>query len=309
MYRITLAFIAITTAAHAKPLALPQDALETWVPDSWMVANENGMTAVASPNQAASAFFVSKPIRDLDVAYKKLGDVIKPIIPGIQFGKPSRTTIGGLSAIMIKGVAELAGEGGETVTLEATIVVVATPNQRALYAGTIVHAEHASAYDATLTKIIAGLSRPQQKAAGKPGPNLCWEFKGHPNGWRSQSWKGVKFLLPAEWRHQASEDPDTGTPVLQISHEDGSSVVVFAVASNSAAEAWAVVEQAADYRLGKPAQGSVSGQPALCARGSGGGTTDAVVMHKGSSALVMLSRGAGDGAANRAILGSVRWSQ
>jgi hypothetical protein len=305
--RLALAIIlALASTADARTIKLDKDGLTAWVPDGWTVANPDAATTTATaPNNGASATFLTQPIRDLDLAYKNLSPLMRQMLPTIQFGQAQRTTVANLAAIQVGAVADVATQQGN-LKFEAHIIVLITPGQRALYVITVVQAENAAAFDGPIRKILGGLA--QAAGAGQPSApkdNPCWEMKGQPNGWSRRDWNGVSFLLPPGWSATEGKNPDTDAPFLQIAAQDGSSILMFPFAAARHDAAWqALGGQLSAYGVGEAQLGEVAGQRALCARGS---ASDAVVFHKGGTALAMLARAASDPSAMRGILGSIRW--
>jgi hypothetical protein len=296
-------------AADARNIKLDKDGLTAWVPDQWKVETTEALTLATAPNGAASAVFISQPIRDLELAYKNMPTVVKAMMPSIQFGQAQRGMVANLSAIAVNGIADVTNDTG-TTKIEVNIVVLITPGQRALYLITMAQAENARQYDGAIRKILAGLAPAAgggaAPAAQAPAENPCWEMKGQPNGWSKQSWHGVTYLLPRGWSASEGKDDNTDSRFLQIANpQDGSAILVFTFASPRPDQAWqAVAPQLAAYAVGDAAWGSVVGERALCAKGS---ASDAVMFHHGQSALFMLSKAGGDPSTTRGILGSMRW--
>jgi hypothetical protein len=297
-------------AASARTIKLDKDGLTAWVPDQWKVETADAMVLASAPNNGATALFISQPVRDLDLAYKNMPAVVKAMMPSIQFGKAQRVAVANLSAILVSGIADVTNDTG-TMKIEANIVVLITPGQRALYLITMVQAENASQFDGAIRKILssvaqaAGGSAPAQGPAA-PAENPCWEMKGQPNGWAKQTWHGVSYLLPRDWSASEGKNPDTDEKYLQIANQDdGSAILVFTYAAPKQDAAWkALSPQFQPYGLGDVAWGAVVGERALCAKGQ---VSDAVLFHHGQTALVMLSRAGSDPSTTRGILGSMRW--
>jgi hypothetical protein len=298
---------ATASSAVAGNVRLDKDGLTAWVPDQWTVDRSNeGIVAATAPNQAASAIFMSQAIRDLELAYKNMPAVMRTLVPNIQFGTPTRVTIANASAIVIKGVGDISDQ-----KIEANIATLITPGGRALYVITLVQGESAASFDATLRKIIYGLTPglggTQTQAPAAPAPpktNPCWELKSQPNGWARNEWRGVSFLLPKGWTMSEAKDPNTDAAYLTIT-DRSSTIMLFTFAAAKHDGAWqALASQLPAYGLGDVAWGEVVGQRALCATGS---ASDGVVFHRSGTALAMLARAGGDPSNMRGILGSMRW--
>jgi hypothetical protein len=301
---------AFASVADARTIKLDGGTLTTWVPDQWAVdASNDAAVTAAAPSQNAAAMFVVQQVRDLDVAYKNVAEVVRALVPNAQFGKPKRVQIAGLSAIQLTAYADVSS-GEATTKVELIVAVMITPGQRALYAITMVEAASASSFDGAIRKIWSsfaagrgGTERAEPQKTGASRENPCWEMKSQPNGWSRREWNGVSYMLPRGWQASEQRDPNTDAAYLTITDGDAS-VIVFAYPAASHAAAWqAVASQVEAYGLGDAAWGEVSGQRALCARGS---AADGVVFHKSGTALVMLGR-ASDPTTMRGVLGSMRW--
>jgi hypothetical protein len=305
---ILAACVLAASTADARNIKLDKDGLTAWVPDQWKVETTEALTVASAPNGAASAVFISQPIRDLELAYKNMPTVVKAMMPSIQFGQAQRGMVANLSAIAVNGIADVTNDTG-TTKIEVNIVVLITPGQRALYLITMAQAENARQFDGAIKKILAGLAPAAGGGAAQaPAENPCWEMKGQPNGWSKQSWHGVTYLLPRGWSASEGKDDNTDQRFLQIANQqDGSSILVFMYAAARPDAAWqAVAPQLQAYAVGDAAWGSVVGERALCAKGS---ASDAVMFHRGQSALFMLSKAGGDPSTTRGILGSMRWAK
>jgi hypothetical protein len=214
----------------------------------------------------------------------------------------------------VAGVLE-ARASGAAVTYEAKVLVLATPTGRALNVLTVVPGQRAAAYDAVV-RIHGGIAitRGGAAAGGRPGPNPCWEFAGHPNGWSTARLRGARALLPRGWRSQEATDPNTQQRYLTLGHAGTGSQVLVLLRSDPTPEAgWrAVGASLATYGLGQSDWGTVAGQRAICARGSATDsagnrlTTDAVLLHRGTTTLVGVGVTVGDPTTMRAVLGSLR---
>ena len=311
---VAMVMVGLVSAAQARSIKLDADGLSAWVPDQWKVDSTDTTVTALAPAGTATALFLTQQIRDLDVAYKNVPAVMKAVLPTIQYGQPQRVSVAGLSAILIRGSADVTADTGP-MKIEANIVVVITPGQRALYLITLVEATSARSYDTAIQKILssvavgggtAAATAPTAPAApAAPKANACWEMKSQPNGWSKQTWNGVSFVVPRGWTATPGKNPDTDEAYLQVANTDGDSILVFAFAAAAPNAAWqALAPQLHAYELGDVAWGEVVGQRALCAKGS---ASDAVMFHRGSTALVMLGRAASDPSAMRGVLGSMRW--
>src|SRR5262249_53319062 len=159
--------------------------------------------------------------------------VVRALVPNVQFGKPRRVQIAGLSAIQVPGYADVTTSEG-TTKVELAVAVMITPNQHALYAITMVEAANAPKFDTAIRQIwssfaigAGGSGRAEPAKTGAPRDNPCWEMKGQPNGWSKRDWNGVSYLLPRGWSASESRDPNTDAAYLQLSDGDAT-IVVFA---------------------------------------------------------------------------------
>jgi hypothetical protein len=77
------------SVAQARTLALADEGLTVFVPKGWGVATADGVTRATSPNQEAAAVFLSRPIRDRDLAYQSLPGLARPLLRGCASAAPS----------------------------------------------------------------------------------------------------------------------------------------------------------------------------------------------------------------------------
>lgn len=138
--------------------------IQFWVPDTWTVEGEDkDQLTVSDPKGQVGLLFLVRDGKDIKAALAALDDVIAKIATDVKMvGKPQKTTLNGLEAVVVDGTAKADGK-----PVELSILVVKTPNGKYLAVFGVLEPAVKKTHEANLVKILASLKA--AKPAGKFG--------------------------------------------------------------------------------------------------------------------------------------------
>lgn len=160
-FLISMMFLGVA-AAGTKTHKAAQ--IEFWVPDNWTLEGEEAdQLTVSDPKGQVGLLFFVKDGKDIKAALAALDELIAKIATDVKMvGKPQKTTLNGLEAVVVDGTAKAEGK-----RVELSILVVKTPTGKYLAVFGVLEPAVKKKHEANLVKILGSLKK--AKPAGKFG--------------------------------------------------------------------------------------------------------------------------------------------
>jgi hypothetical protein len=144
---------ALPGAALARNFTYKQAGAKLWFPDSWDIADEGGVVLIADPKEEVGLVLFTLDAKDLEKALGKLESELAKYVDGMKAtGDPEEAKLNGMPAVMIDGTGKVDGK-----KVELSIVVIKTPNKKALVILGIAQSAKLKKHERTLAKILGSV--------------------------------------------------------------------------------------------------------------------------------------------------------